>query len=411
VTVAGTALGGDDYNGTSPIQQFFIVLFFVLLLALSRRGYHRFVAYVFITIFYLLATWPTVSWGILLPQGILTYSLVIVMTGVLLSSRAAFFITGIMTATLFLINHLEDAGAIRYNTSWMTTTGGYSDVIAYGITFVIIALVAWLSNGEIERSLARARRSEQALLKERQLLERKVKERTKALEKAHVEKLLDLQHFAEFGQLSSTLLHELANPLTAVSIDLERLEGQNRSELISRAREGIAHMEKYVEAARRQLRNQSEIKLFSVAAEVERVVGFLRAKARIQHVAIKLDLLGGVNLKGDSIRFNHIISNLLTNAIDAYDDVTTDKEKIVEIKMTRQGQNIEIVVCDHGSGIAEDELPHLFEPFYTTKGTVRGTGIGLAITKQAVEESFQGTIAASYNIKQGTRFAVRLPLI
>lgn len=411
VTVAGSSIAGNDYSGTSPIRQFFIVLFFVLLLMLSRRGYHRLVAYVFITIFYLLATWPTVSWGILLPQGILTYSLVIVMTGVLLSSRAAFFITGIMAVTLFLINHLEDVGTIHYNTSWMTTTGGYSDVIAYSITFIIIALVAWLSNGEIERSLARARRSEQALLKERQLLERKVKERTKALEKSHVEKMLDLQHFAEFGQLSSTLLHELANPLTAVSIDLERLEGQNRSELISRAREGITHMEKYVEAARRQLRNQSEIKLFNVATEIERVAGFLRARARIQHVVIKLDLLNGVSLKGDSIRFNHIISNLLTNAIDAYDDVKTDKEKIVEITMIRQSQNIEIVVSDHGSGIAEDELPHLFEPFYTTKGTIRGTGIGLAITKQAVEESFQGTITASYNVGQGTRFTVRLPLI
>lgn len=409
ITLAGS-LSGRDYTGTPPIYQLIVMLFFVTLYGLSRAGFHKFVEYVFITVFLLFATLPIVQWGILLPQAILAYSLVIVMTGVLIGSRTAFFVAILMSVLLFVINHLEDAGVIVFNTDWMKSTGAYTDVIAYAITFIIIALVTWLSNREIERSLTRARISEGELLKERHLLERKVRERTKALESAHVEKMLDLQRFAEFGRLSSTLLHELANPLTAVALDLEQLEGKKRSKLISRAREGIAHMEQYVDSARRQLRNQSEIRLFNVAHEIERVAGFLEGKARTQHVRIVTELSDDVNIKGDSIRFDHIISNLLGNAIDAYDDVQTKKEKVVKIVMELHGQLVYITVTDHGCGIAKEQLPHIFDAFYTTKSTIQGTGIGLAITKQAIEEAFQGMVTVTSNEKQGTQFVVRLPL-
>ena len=409
ITLVGS-LGEQDYQGSPPVYLLVITLFFVVLYGLSRGGFHRFVEYVFITVFLLFATLPIIQWGILLPQAILAYSLVIVMTGVLISSRTAFFVAVIMSVLLLAIHYFESTGAITFSTGWMKSTGAITDVIAYAITFIIIALVVWLSNREIERSLIRARISESELLKERQLLERKVRERTKALEAAHVEKMLDLQRFAEFGRLSATLLHELANPLTAVALDLEQLEGKKRSKLISRAREGIAHMEQYVDSARRQLRNQSEIRLFDVAQEIERVAGFLEGKARTQHVQIITHLSEGVSIKGDSIRFDHIISNLLGNAIDAYDDVETKKDKVVDIRMEPHGQLAYITVTDHGCGIPKEQLSHVFDAFYTTKSTIQGTGIGLAITKQAIEEAFQGMVTVTSDKKQGTQFVVRLPL-
>lgn len=411
VTVFQSFIQGIEYKGTSPFAQLIIVAVFIAFLLMSHRGWHTVVSYIFISMFFLLATWPMVLWGVGLPQAILAYSLVIAMTGVLLSSRTAFYMAGVISLTMLLVTHLAESEIIMFDLGWTKTQPGYNDVVAYGITFLIIALVAWLSNREVDRSLRRARQSEKELLEERNSLERKVRERTKALEKAQVEKMLDLQRFAEFGRLSSTLLHELANPLTSVSLNLERLGDENRSHLLKHAREGIAHMEQYVDAARRQLRNQSEIKLFDTATEVQRVAGLLESKARTQHAIIELDLAKGVSLKGDSIRFNHIISNLVTNAIDAYEDIKdTEKRKTVTIETKRKGEEIQITVTDHGRGITKEQLPHLFEPFFTTKDTVRGTGIGLAITKQAVEDAFQGKITALYSKEKGTRFVVRLPL-
>lgn len=408
VTVKQLLLGAT-YQGMSPLLVFVIMAVFICLLVVSRLGWRAQVAYIFVALFFLLTSWLVIKWGVMLSQGILAYSLVIVMTGVLISSRMAFYMAGLIFATLLLVMHMAETGLIVFDLGWRQLPSSYSDVIGYGITFLIIGLVSWLSNREIDRSLNRARQSEKELLEERNSLERKVRERTRQLEKSHVEKMIDLQRFAEFGQLSSTLLHEIANPLMSVSLNLELLEEEKRPKLLARAREGISHMEQYVEAARRQLRNQSEIKVFNVADEIRRITGFLGGKAEAEGVEIKLSLLKEVHLRGDSIRFDHIISNLITNAIDAYEGSAVGKKRSVEVKMVHKNKEIEIIVTDHGRGITNEQLPHLFEPFYTTKDS-RGTGIGLVITKQAVEEVFQGKISVTSHKQAGTQFVVRLPL-
>ena len=181
--------------------------------------------------------------------------------------------------------------------------------------------------------------------------------------------------------------------------------------MLAHAREGITYMEQYVETARRQLRNQSEIRLFNIADEIRRVSGFLTPKAATQHVRLELDLIEDVAIRGDSVRFDQIISNLTSNAVDAYEGVEGDDPNVVTIRMVHKGREIEIIVCDRGHGISDEQLKHLFEPFYTTKQVTRGTGLGLAIVKQAVEEAFEGTITASYSKQKGTCFTVRLPLI
>lgn len=405
-------LFGQPEAVRSLLVTFVAVCVFSVLLLLSRQRQQVLAMYLFVGIFITLASYPAIVWGVLFPQAILTYSLIIVMSGILLGSRVAFWIAGLTAAILIAVVFLVDAKLIHFDDSWGETPANYKDAITYGVTFLIIGLVSWLSNREIQHSLQRALQSEKELTKERNSLEIKVRERTKALERAQVEKMLDLQRFAEFGRLSATLLHEIANPLTIVSLNLDQLKGKNHSKIITHAREGLLHMEQYVEAARRQLRNQSEIKLFDVASEIERVVGLVEAKARSQQVEIQLELQKGVYIKGDSIRFNHIISNLITNAIDAYEGMVPKGPKKAIIKMDhKKSDMVEIVVQDFGRGISTDQMPHLFEPFYTTKESLRGTGIGLAITKQAVEEAFKGTIEAKCDKKANTtQFIVRLPL-
>lgn len=397
-----------SYSGTSPLLQLGVVGIFIVLLYLSRRGWYQPVSFLFIGLFLLLALWPVIIWGVGLPQVVLAYSLIIVMTGVLINSRMAFYMAVVILAILLFVIYLEAGGVITFNTAWRAREVGYSDVVAYGTIFLTIALVAWLSNREIDRSLRRARRSEKELRKERSLLEVKVRERTKELEKTQMEKMMGLQRFAEFGRLSATLLHELANPLTSVALNLDRLEGKEESALVARAREGIAHMEEYVEAARRQLRHESEVKEFDVAQEIRRVEMLLGPNAMARRVELSVKPVNGIILTGDTIKFNHIIANLVSNAIDAYEGVERKDNRTIQITMARLSREVEIIVTDHGRGVTAKQLPRLFEPFYTTKQS-HGTGIGLVITKQAVEEAFNGTIRVKSDA-QGTRFIVRLPL-
>lgn len=402
---------GEKAAADSLVTTMGATVVFSVLLAMSRAGLHTITSYIFIGLFVMIVTYPAVRWGIMLTQGVLTFSLIIVMSGVLLGSRVAFLIAGMCGAILVAIVALGNANILHFNLAWAQQEGTYKDAITFGVTFILIALVAWLSNREIQHSLDRALKSEKELRIERNSLDEKVKERTRMLEKAQMEKMLDLQRFAEFGRLSATLLHEIANPLTSVSLNLDQLKGKSHSKIINRAREGLSHMEQYVAAARRQLRNQSEIRLFDVAVEIDRVVNLLEAKAHSQQIDIRLDLQPNLHLKGDSIRFTHIISNLMTNAIDAYEGVVTDEQSAVTVTAVQRKQDVEITVHDFGRGIKKDQIPHVFDAFYTTKESLRGTGIGLAITKQAVEEAFKGTIEASSDKRTGTIFTIRIPMI
>jgi signal transduction histidine kinase len=72
------------------------------------------------------------------------------------------------------------------------------------------------------------------------------------------------------------------------------------------------------------------------------------------------------------------------------------------------GAQIELAVQDRGPGISEEDLPRVFDRFYTTRGSARGTGLGLALTR-AVVEAHRGTIEATSTAGEGARFVVRLP--
>jgi len=136
---------------------------------------------------------------------------------------------------------------------------------------MIIGLVSWLSDREIDRSLCRARESEAALARERANLEIKVNERTQQLEETQLLHLMELRRFAEFGRLSANLLHEVANPLTAASLSLQLIDDRRYPGLVWQARKNLKHIERYVESARKQLKGQGEITTFCVRSELNQV--------------------------------------------------------------------------------------------------------------------------------------------
>jgi len=163
------------------------------------------------------------------PQSLLIYSLTIIMTGILLSTRAAFIMLLIISAYLFVITYIQINQVINIQTYWKRFDLGYIDSTIHVVTLSIITLISWLSNREIEKSLHRARTSEAALKKERDMLEVRVVQRTKELQKAQLDKMIHLYRFADFGRLASGLLHDLVSPLTTVALNLDHLQSLARA--------------------------------------------------------------------------------------------------------------------------------------------------------------------------------------
>jgi two-component system NtrC family sensor kinase len=104
-------------------------------------------------------------------------------------------------------------------------------------------------------------------------------------------------------------------------------------------------------------------------------------------------------------QLNHVLMNLIVNALDAMDE-----QGVLAIRTrSLEGERVRIEIEDSGCGIPPDVLDHIFEPFFTTKEVGKGTGLGLAISYGIVTRHC-GSIAVQSEPGRGTCFAVELPV-
>jgi signal transduction histidine kinase len=277
-------------------------------------------------------------------------------------------------------------------------------------------MLSWLFNQEIEKSLHRAQQSEADLKKERDQLEITVERRTQELRQVQMEKIAQLYRFAEFGKSASGIFHDLANPLNLVSLNLERLSSKNRSqekaeieEMLKRAIEGTQRMESFVRAARKQVQNADITQVFDIQQEIVQSIHLLEYKAKSKQIAIEYKPSSEkISITGNPIKFSQIMMNLISNAIDSFEEATTTKRKVI-IKNKVQNNKIMITIEDTGKGIDPANIAKIFEPFFTTKSFDTGTGIGLSITKTIIEKDFKGKITVVSRLNSGSTFTVLIP--
>ncbi|MFH1175679.1 MAG: HAMP domain-containing sensor histidine kinase [bacterium] len=219
--------------------------------------------------------------------------------------------------------------------------------------------------------------------------------------------------------LRGGFLHDIINPLTAVSLDLEQIHNEtckkngnygNFKELLDDAIFGTKRMEGFVQSARRQLQKNDERIVFSTLDEIEKVVQVIARKARIFGVDIVVNQPDYIEFFGDPIKFNHFLTHLISNAVDSYENMENcGNKKEILISIFDFDRQIKMEVQDWGCGIKKEIIGKIFNPFFTTKNTEKGTGIGLAISKDIIENDFKGTIAVESEFGMGAKFLITIP--
>lgn len=391
------------------------ILFVIGLYFVARyRGYHKVVATILTLMVAAFGCFIALQWGILDPYCVSLLSLSIVMAGVLIGARYSLYITCVLAVMLAYIQHGQATGFLHPDLSWSGTNTAPAvagDVVAISTILFLIALVSWLFNRQMEMSLRRARRSERALQRQKDLLEIKVQKRTQQLEAARLEQMGELYRFAELGRLSTALFHDLANHLTNISVDIEGLKDKDRSGIIQRMHENVRHIDGVVKRVRQQIQGKSSTEVFNVMDEVNEVMQILSFDAAQKGVSFTIDpgnVRQSLRYKGDLTRFRQVLLNLMSNAMQAYDDKSGRKQsKTVAIRLDRHNTDLLISVTDHGSAIPDRNMDRIFEPFYTTKP--KGVGIGLFIVKRVVENDFKGSIDVNSDKREGTTFSIKLP--
>ena len=108
------------------------------------------------------------------------------------------------------------------------------------------------------------------------------------------------------------------------------------------------------------------------------------------------------------VNMERVFNNLLSNAIKYSPEGSS-----IEVVLKKDGDFADISVTDHGCGIAEENLPKLFERFYRVENsvhTVKGTGLGLYLVKTTIEKHHHGKVYVKSKVGEGSTFGIKIPL-
>jgi len=225
---------------------------------------------------------------------------------------------------------------------------------------------------------------------------------------------MQIHHFAEFGRISSGLFHDLANPITTLSLYVDMAKNQNdetRYEGMATSLNSINmaanRIKKLIESIKKQISNQEISEIFSLNREIKEAIHLLTLKAERNGIKLNFTAKEEIRITGNPIKFSQIITNLVANAIEAYPPAKTNDNnpaRSVEIVLSISDKKICLTIRDRGIGIANDDIKKIFDPFYTTKENQEGLGIGLPLVKDMAEKDFNGQIRATSDTGNGTIF-------
>jgi two-component system C4-dicarboxylate transport sensor histidine kinase DctB len=237
---------------------------------------------------------------------------------------------------------------------------------------------------------------------------------TEQLLRSTQNELVQAGKLAMLGQMAAGITHELNQPLAAIRafadnarVFLERGQGEQAAGNLGHISEASARMGAIIGQLKGFARKEEAIATVDLAKSVQASAFLLDSEFRRHGVVLQIDAQpGSVHVAGDPVRIEQVLINLLRNALDA---VESAERREVGISLSRDGGWALVCISDSGAGIPEQVAAHLFEPFYTTKPSGKGLGLGLAISSSIVQ-AMNGQLTAHNQPGGGARFDLRLPL-
>ncbi|MDY6904890.1 MAG: ATP-binding protein [Thermodesulfobacteriota bacterium] len=230
------------------------------------------------------------------------------------------------------------------------------------------------------------------------------------LEKTQTQ-LLQAEKMSSLGKLAAGVAHQLNNPLGGIMLyaklmaedyDLGKDATEDINRILRDAKRCSDIVKELLEFARqtRQMRTSVDVN-----DSIARTLFLLENQTLFHDITIEKNFHEApLWVDADIQQLNHVLMNIILNAAQA---LNGQGKIFIQTGLTPE-RNISFEIRDTGPGIPEDVLPHIFEPFYTTKEEGKGTGLGLSLVYSIIDDH-GGTITASNHPDGGAVFSVELP--
>ncbi len=250
-------------------------------------------------------------------------------------------------------------------------------------------------------------------------LEHRVEQKTSELQNTQ-QQMLQVERMIAIGKMSAVVAHEINNPLAGILTYAKLLKKWIQRGLTGeeQKKEAIESLDLIASESKRcgellhnllsfSRTSPMNLSLSDLNPVVARTIRLAEHKAEMSGVLLQVDLDRELPpLQCDSAQMEQVALALVINAIDA---MPHGGNLWVSTRRVADGQQIEMQVRDDGVGIPPEILPHIFDPFTTTKEVGKGVGLGLAVSKGIVERH-GGHIEVASELGVGTTFKVILPL-
>ncbi|WP_095984017.1 sensor histidine kinase [Cystobacter fuscus] len=257
----------------------------------------------------------------------------------------------------------------------------------------------------------------QRLLLERAKAAAEQKLARRALDESN-ERALRAEQMAQLGQLAAGVAHEVRNPLAYIQANLRFLQEEARPTGDASDSEYAAALQETMHGVERIHQIVRDLTALSRSEQPEPVspcdLGpVIDTSVRLASVRLKTLVRLAVEVpetpraRAEPRRLGQVLLNLLLNAADAIEEAKVSDGRVA-LRVQVDEERVRVLVEDNGPGIRAEHLSRLFTSFFTTKAPGKGTGLGLALSRQYVE-SFGGTLRAENRSEGGARFIVELP--
>ncbi len=242
------------------------------------------------------------------------------------------------------------------------------------------------------------------------LEERIKKEVEKNREKDRI--MFQQARFASMGEMIGNIAHQWRQPLSELDILLFNLKksffiqnDKNKFTIYYKSSQKvIKRMSQTIDDFRNFFKQNKEKNQIDVQKLIKEAILIIKETFKSNNIKIIFNIKNSIIINGHKNELLQVVLNILNNAKDALILNKTDDRKIfIDIKKEK---SVKIIICDNGGGIKKDIIDKIFDPYFTTKHSSQGTGIGLYMSKKIIEQN--GGAIDVYNNCDGACFEIKL---